>query len=64
MSDVHEAIMGSKKDGLERPSHQVTAVTKAVGNILEKHGVDDYSELDIVELAGINGNTDERNTAG
>jgi type I restriction enzyme R subunit len=51
VSDVHEAIMGSKKDGWRDHPIKLRAVTKAVGSILEKHGVDDFSEADIVELA-------------
>jgi type I restriction enzyme R subunit len=51
VSDVHEAIMGSRKDGWRDHPIKLRAVTKAVGNILEKHGVDDFSEADVVELA-------------
>lgn len=51
VSDVHEAIMGSRKDGWRDHPIKLRAVTKAVGSILEKHGVDDFSEADIVELA-------------
>lgn len=51
VSDVHAAIMGSKKDGWRDHPIKLRAVTKAVGSILEKHGVDDFSEADIVELA-------------
>jgi type I restriction enzyme R subunit len=51
VSDVHEAIMGSKKDGWRDHPIKLRAVKKAVGSILEKHGVDDFSEADIVELA-------------
>jgi type I restriction enzyme R subunit len=51
VSDVHEAIMSSKKDGWRDHPIKLRAVTKAVESILEKHGVDDFSESDIVELA-------------